>query len=143
MKKLIVLAACLMAVAMIGSGCTSTGIVHKEYVNGEMVKKVSIYRGSLATVTDASGLKIDYQGVTAELDSYSNKGDADLIREISAGVVGGIIAYSTGGASSVQSGVAAALKALKAKTAPASNPASGSNASPACSDGSCSLPVTP
>jgi hypothetical protein len=118
MKRLCVMAAA--AAFIVCTGCQSTGIIHKEYnEKGELTKKVAVYRGSVATITETSGLKVDYQGVKAELDVYSNKGDVELVNAISAGVIGGMIAYGTGGASAVPAGVAAALSAARKKAAPA------------------------
>jgi len=128
MKRLFITAAAAAFVCL--TGCQSTGIIHKEYnPEGELTKKVVVYRGSVATVTETKGLKINYQGVEAELDVYSNKGDAEMIAQVSSMVIAGMIAYGTGGASAVPAGVAAALSAAKKKAAPAD---CGTPGGPAC-----------
>lgn len=122
MKRLFVTAAAAAFVCL--TGCQSTGIVHKEYSPaGELTKKVAIYRGSVATITETSGLKIDYQGVKAELDIYSNKGDAEMIAQVSSMVIGGLLAYGSGGTTAVPAGVAAALSQYRKKAAASTNAA--------------------
>jgi len=127
MKRLIVLAASIVAMQMM-TGCVST-YLNDETVgaDGKTTKEVTFYRGGVVTSTQFDTAEVNYQGVVAKVGGYSNKGDAELVKEISAGVVGGFIAYSTGGLGAVPSGVEAALKAYKAK-------ASATNATDAACD---------
>lgn len=108
MKRLFTLAA---AVLFYCSGCQSTGIIDKTYKNGELTKKVSVYRGSLATVTETKGLKIDYHGVKAELDIYSNRGDVEMVKQCAKAALFIAAAIQSGGTAPALSAVIEAMLA--------------------------------
>jgi hypothetical protein len=105
-----------ISMLMLLTACQSTGIVHKEYSNGEMVKKVAIYRGSVAMVTETKGLDIDYQGVKAKIDIYSNKGDADMINAVAKATLFVYTALQSGGTIPALSAVIQAINAPEAST---------------------------
>ena len=101
-----------ISMLMLMTGCQSTGIVHKEYgANGEMTKKVAIYRGSVAMVTETKGLDIDYQGVKARIDIYSNKGDVEMVTAIAKAALFIYTAAQSGGAVPALSAIIQAINA--------------------------------
>ena len=115
MRGLLVIAAA--SAMMCATGCISTYLNDKtKGVDGKTAKEVTFYRGGLVTATKFDTAEINYQGVTAKIGNYSNKGDAEMGDVITAGIIGGILAYGTGGTSAVGSGVLAGItKARKAQ----------------------------
>ncbi len=102
---------------MLMTGCQSTGIVHKEYgANGEMIKKVAIYRGSVAMVTETKGLDIDYQGVKARIDIYSNKGDVEMVNAVAKATLFVYTAMQSGGTIPALSAVIQAINTPSTST---------------------------
>lgn len=101
------------------TGCLSTYLNDKTAgADGRTTKEVTFYRGGLITSTTMDTAEVNYNGVTAKLGNYSNKGDAEMGEVITAGIIGGILAYGTGGTSAVGSGVLAGIsKARKAQAA--------------------------
>jgi hypothetical protein len=94
-------------VAMLGTtGCISTYLNDEtKGADGMTAKEVTFYRGGFVTATQFDNAEINYQGVTAKIGNYSNKGDAEMGDVITAGIIGGITAYGTMGVSAVGSGV--------------------------------------
>lgn len=110
------LATLIMAVAT--TGCISTYLNDQtEGPDGKTTKEVTFYRGGLATATQFDSAEVNYQGVKAKIGGYTQKADSELVKELSVGVVGGLVAYSTGGLGAVPAGVESALKAFRAKSA--------------------------
>ena len=99
------------------TGCLSTYLNDKTAgADGKTSKEVTFYRGGFVTSTTMDSAEVNYNGVTAKLGNYSNKGDAEMGDVITAGIIGGILAYGTGGTSAVGSGVLAGItKARKAQ----------------------------
>jgi len=109
-----------VAIMLCMTGCLSTYLNDKTSgADGKTSKEVTFYRGGLITSTTMDSAEVNYNGVKAKLGNYSNKGDAEMGDVITAGIIGGILAYGTGGTSAVGSGVLAGIsKARKAQAAP-------------------------
>jgi hypothetical protein len=105
------------AIMLCMTGCLSTYLNDKTAgADGKTSKEVTFYRGGFVTSTTMDSAEVNYNGVTAKLGNYSNKGDAEMGDVITAGIIGGILAYGTGGTSAVGSGVLAGIsKARKAQ----------------------------
>ena len=105
------------AVMLCMTGCLSTYLNDKTAgADGKTTKEVTFYRGGFVTSTTMDSAEVNYNGVTAKLGNYSSKGDAEMGDVITAGIIGGILAYGTGGTSAVGSGVLAGItKARKAQ----------------------------
>lgn len=99
---------------------------------------VSVWRGKVLAEETLDGMNMEYGPVKLGLGAYSLKGDAATTKVLTDGVVAGIMAYFTGGASAVVPAVAkivpadkvqpvsdAVLKAVKdpSATAPVPEPA--------------------
>lgn len=94
------------------TGCSTTLIMHKDYADGELTRKVIIHRGEVLAVRETKGMVIDYLGVKASVDTDSTRGDAASIKAIGDAITAGIIAYGTQGAGpAVNAAVQAALNA--------------------------------
>jgi len=115
-----IMAVSAAAVMLCMTGCLSTYLNDKTSgADGKTSKEVTFYRGGLITSTTMDSAEVNYNGVKAKLGNYSNKGDAEMGDVITAGIIGGILAYGTGGTSAVGSGVLAGItKARKAQGAP-------------------------
>ena len=105
------------AVMICMTGCLSTYLNDKTAgADGKTTKEVTFYRGGFVTSTTMDSAEVNYNGVKAKLGNYSSKGDAEMGDVITAGIIGGILAYGTGGTSAVGSGVLAGIsKARKAQ----------------------------
>jgi len=114
MKKVMI---SMTAALVMCSGCLSTYLNDTTAgVDGKTIKEVTFYRGGLVTSTTMDSAEVNYNGVTAKLGNYSSKGDAEMGDVITSGIIGGILAYGTGGTSAVGSGVLAGIvNARKAK----------------------------
>jgi hypothetical protein len=98
------------AVMLCMTGCLSTYLNDKTAgADGKTSKEVTFYRGGFVTSTTMDSAEVNYNGVTAKLGNYSSKGDAEMGDVITAGIIGGILAYGTGGTSAVGSGVLAGI----------------------------------
>jgi hypothetical protein len=115
-----IMAVSAAAVMLCMTGCLSTYLNDKTAgADGKTSKEVTFYRGGLITSTTMDSAEVNYNGVKAKLGNYSNKGDAEMGDVITAGIIGGILAYGTGGTSAVGSGVLAGIsKARKAQAEP-------------------------
>ena len=132
MRGLLVITAA--SAMMCTTGCLSTYLNDKTAgTDGKTSKEVTFYRGGFVTSTTMDSAEVNYNGVTAKLGNYSNKGDAEMGDVITAGIIGGITAYGTGGASAVGSGVISGIE--KFKKAKATNQVDEIEAAPAESPG--------
>ena len=115
-----IMAVSAAAVMLCMTGCLSTYLNDKTAgADGKTSKEVTFYRGGLITSTTMDSAEVNYNGVKAKLGNYSSKGDAEMGDVITAGIIGGILAYGTGGTSAVGSGVLDGIsKARKAQAAP-------------------------
>ena len=78
------------------TGCLSTYLNDKTAgADGRTTKEVTFYRGGFVTSTTMDSAEVNYNGVTAKLGNYTNKGDAEMGDVITAGIIGGILAYGT------------------------------------------------
>ena len=114
-----IMAVSAAAVMLCMTGCLSTYLNDKTAgADGKTTKEVTFYRGGFVTSTTMDSAEVNYNGVKAKLGNYSNKGDAEMGDVITAGIIGGILAYGTGGTSAIGSGVLAGItKARKAQAA--------------------------
>jgi hypothetical protein len=87
-----------LCAALLLSGCISTYLNDETSgADGKVTKEVTFYRGGFVTATAFDNAEVNYQGVTAKIGNYSNKGDTDMAMAVAKGIayVGSV--YFSGG----------------------------------------------
>jgi hypothetical protein len=106
----------LMMLCLFNTGCVMTGAKGEAYdVDKKVTTEIGFWRASLFTVTAFEDAEFDYGNVKLKLTKYKNKGDVEMMSEVSELVIFCLATYSSFGSFPTTLAIIEAFKSGKAQ----------------------------